>query len=125
MEYIEDSLGMAIIVPPGFVEMAKSEKGFWLKKEKTIGQHQVLQGISIYTYPYDSDSIFTNESMITNRDIFTLKNIQGSRDSSFMAVYREYKPTTQEINLNGLYAVEYRGLWNMKNDFIKLFLLWV
>lgn len=118
MQNIKDSFALTVTVPPGFVEMAKAKNGFWLKKEKTIGQHQVLQGISIYTYPYDSDSVFTNNSMIDQRDLFTSENIQGSRDSSFMAVYREYVPKRQEINLNGLYAVEYRGLWNMKNDFM-------
>jgi len=51
-------------------------------------------------------------------DLITGKYIQGARDNSYMQVYEEYSPETQEINLNGSYAMEYRGLWNMANDFM-------
>ena len=118
MSEIEKISGVKLIIPPAFVKMASTENGCWIKKEKRIGEHEVLQGVSIYTYPYDHDSVFTNKEMISRRNEFTSKFIQGARDSSFMVVYEEYTPGRKEINLNGLYAVEYRGLWNMKNDFM-------
>lgn len=108
----------SILIPPGFVMMDTSGNGLWLKKEKQIGQHQIMQGIMIYEVPYTSDSTFSLNEMILSRDFFTQTHVQGMRDSSYMAVYREYKSTPREVNLNGKYAVEYRGLWNMKNDFM-------
>jgi len=72
----------------------------------------------IYEVPYTSDSTFSSNEMILSRDYFTKSHIQGVRDSSYMTVYRDYKLMPKEINLNGKYAVEYRGLWNMKNDFM-------
>ena len=109
---------LSILVPPGYVEMAKDSTGFWLKKEKTIGQHQVLQGISVYYYPYESKMAFDNQQVVVARDVFTKEHIQGYRDSSYMEVYKDYRPDELEINLNGNYAVEYRGLWRMENDFM-------
>lgn len=118
MDELNSKLGVQLVIPPGFVRMGGDDTGFWLKKEKSIGQHQVLQGITVYTYPYETDSVFSLEHMIQKRNGFTEKYIQGSRENSFMAVYEDYPTNKQEINLNSLYAVEFRGLWNMKNDFM-------
>jgi hypothetical protein len=117
-ETLKKSFGIEMTIPKGFVKMEEKNNGVWFKLEKTIGQHQIIQGIVVYTTPYDSDSVFTNEYFIKNRDIFSSEFIQGSRDNSFMVVYSELKPIQKEINLNGLYTIEYRGLWNMKNDFM-------
>jgi hypothetical protein len=118
MKKIEESYKVTLTIPPGFMQMAKNDSGFWLKKEKSIGQHQILQGISVYVRPYITDTIFNSTVMIPYRNEFTKEMIQGSVDSSYMVVYEEYKPMTKEVNLNGVYAMEYRGLWNMENDFM-------
>lgn len=107
-----------MVIPPGFVQMAKSKNGFWLKKEKSIGQHQIMQGVFVYIRPYISDSVFSAGSMILNRNAFTKEMIQGTRDSSYMAVYEKYPTSIKEVSLNGVYALEHRGLWNMVKDFM-------
>jgi len=109
---------LSLLVPPGFIKIDDFSNGFWLKKEKSIGEHQILQGLSVYYAPYDQDSVFQTNNMVELRNAFTKVYIQGARDSSYMQVYGDYLPATQEINLNGSYAVEYRGLWNMANDFM-------
>ncbi|MEQ8625012.1 MAG: DUF4837 family protein [Vicingaceae bacterium] len=113
---MEEKHQLSLLVPPGFIKVDDFSNGFWLKKEKSIGEHQVIQGLSVYYSPYDQDSVFKTSYMVELRNVFTEKYIQGVRDSSYMQVYGEYLPETQEINLNGSYAVEYRGLWNMTND---------
>jgi len=118
MKTIAERYNLKMVIPPGFVQMAKDENGFWLKKEKSIGQHQIMQGVSVSIRPYIADSVFSHEQMIRNRNTFTKEMIQGTRDSAYMAVYEEYRAVTKEINLNGVYALEYRGLWNMVNDFM-------
>lgn len=107
-----------ITIPTGFVKMQEKEQGVWYKIEKKVGQHQIIQGILIYTLPYSSDSVFSSNYLINNRDKFCSDFIQGTRDSSYMQVYSEFAPLEKEINLNGIYSIEYRGLWNMKNDFM-------
>lgn len=113
-----DKFNIQLDVPPGFVRMMDSSNGIWFKKEKQIGQHQVLQGFAIYTEDYNSDSTFYEKTMINSRNHFTKRFILGPRESSYMQVYDEFIPISKEVNLSGLYAVEYRGLWKMKNDFM-------
>jgi len=115
---IIDKHQLSLLIPPGYAKLDEKPYGFWIKKEKTIGQHQVMQGLSVYYTPYKKDSAFKTTRMVEERDEFTKKFIKGVRDSSYMQVYKEYVPATQEINLNGSYAIEYRGLWNMANDFM-------
>lgn len=115
---ISEKFEIKLTVPSAFIKMKDSSDGLWFKKEKTIGQHQVIQGVMIYSMPYASDSTFSVNEMITHRNRFTKNNIKGFRDSSYMAVYEEYRPVEATISLDSTYAVEYRGLWNMKNDFM-------
>ncbi len=115
---IEKKLQIKLLIPPAFIEMASNESALWLKKEKYLGEHQVMQGLIIYSYPYDSDSTFSVDELVANRNSYTQELIRGSRDSSFMAVYEDFKPMKSILNINDQYVAEYRGLWNMKNDFM-------
>jgi len=117
-EIIEKRFDLKILLPPAFVMMDSSGNGLWLKKEKQIGEHTLLQGLIIYELPYESDSTFSNNQMIKSRNDFCKTHIQGGREDSYMSVYEEFNPIKEEVNLNELYAVSYRGLWNMKNDFM-------
>lgn len=109
---------LSLLIPPGYVKLDEDSQGFWIKKEKIIGEHQIMQGLSVYYEPYKKDSAFKTTNMVEERDAFTQKFIKGSRDESYMQVFKEYEPVTQEVNLNSSYAMEYRGLWNMANDFM-------
>jgi len=118
MKEFSDKHKVNIKIPPGFVKMAQTDSSFWIRKEKSIGEHQILQGISVFYEPYTTKKAFDRKYMADKRNSFTAINIQGTRDSSHMQIYADYKPDTLAINLQGNYAMEYRGLWNMKNDFM-------
>lgn len=118
MEQIKEEYGLDILVPPGFVQMDSSESGFWLKKEKSVGEHQIIQGLLFYAYPYNTDTALYASNMVEQRDLVSRDFLKGVRENSYMQVYREYSPVMDTINLKGRYAVEYRGLWNMVNDFM-------
>lgn len=115
---ILDSHNLLIVTPEDYYLMESRENDFWIKKEKTIGGHQVIQGMMVYYYPYSSDSAFSSGEMIQNRDSYTYQHIKGMTDSSYMTVYRQYTVSKDTISINGMYAVEYRGLWDMENDFM-------
>jgi hypothetical protein len=115
---LKTEYGLYLKVPPGFVMMENNENGFWIKKEKQVGKHQIMQGLAFYSEPYTADSLFNTENMIETRDEFTKPNIQGTRENSYMTVYQEYEPVVNELNLNNSYSKEFRGLWNMENDFM-------
>lgn len=90
----------------------------WLKKDKMAGEHPISQGVFIYSYPYTSDSTFNVLSLTDKRNAITKEYIKGTVDSTYMQSYAEYVPNEREININGLYAKELRGLWFIKGDFM-------
>lgn len=118
MQKIEAQFQIQLLIPPAFLEMGSNDTSLWLQKEKYIGEHQVIQGLLIYSYPYVSDSVFAVEELIYTRNLFTQQLIQGKRDSSYMAIYDDFQPIKNILNIHNMYVAEYRGLWNMKNDFM-------
>lgn len=118
IEEVKTNYGLSILIPPAFVMMENNENSFWIKKEKSIGEHQIIQGLLFYKRPYTSDSTFSVNYLMDGRDAYTSTMVRGFRDSSYMQVYREFTPISTELSLDDKYAVEYRGLWNMKNDFM-------
>ncbi len=109
---------LSIDLPPSYALMDSLRDGFWIKKEMKVGEHQVMQTLFCSLRNYQSDSVFTSSEMISQRNKFTKKMIKGARQGSYVKVYDEYKPDNKELNMAGIYAMEYRGLWKMENDFM-------
>ncbi len=118
MQEVLEKHALSITIPPAFLKMKILENGIWLQKEKSIGEHQIIQGLLVYTEPYTSDSTFSKSYFLRSRNRFTESAVLGFRENSYMRVYQEYEPLVTELNLNGFYSMEYRGLWNMTNDFM-------
>ena len=70
----------------------------------------------IYSYPYTDKNTFTLDYLNAKRDSVMQVNIPGGPEGSFMGREEKCPETFQEINFNGKYAVEIRGLWEMKGD---------
>lgn len=117
VKLVKEHFGFKLLLDDLFI-LAKKDDGFmWFRKEKDIGGHPLSQGIIIYTYPYDNDSIFDVKQLVAKRNYYTEKYLKNSR-GAYMTSYEEYLPNGKEINLNGYYAKELRGLWHMKGDFM-------
>ncbi|MBC8148022.1 MAG: DUF4837 family protein, partial [Bacteroidetes bacterium] len=48
----------------------------------------------------------------------TKEHIPGMVDSSYMIVSTAYPPISKVVEINGCYAVETRGLWEVERDFM-------
>jgi hypothetical protein len=118
IEEIEKLAGINIKLPIGFVPMLEKENYLSLRQDKRVGEHTITQCISIWHYPFLSDSTFNTSKLISVRDSVTKLYQQSSANNAYMEVYKELMPLQNEINLNGNYAVELRGLWSMVNDFM-------
>ncbi len=117
-QHLSKSFNLSLDIDELYV-VAKETKDFiWLRKEKSIGGHPVSQGILIYTYPYMSDSTFEIANLVAKRNFYTNKYVKGGPENSYMISYPEYLPVQAEINLNGIYVNELRGLWDMQGDFM-------
>ena len=126
MSMVKKKFDVDLVFPKGF-EVAKNEDDFmWLKREKSrnLGgnMYYVIQNLIIYTHPYLSDSSFTDASLLSKRDSFVSK-IPGPSEGSFMTTVYSFEdmdlyPVGKDVNINGNYGREIRGLWKMENDFM-------
>lgn len=86
----------------------------WLRGETDKSNQEIL----IYYIDYISRDQFTVENILAIRDSVGKYFIPGPAENSFMQTEHRYIPQTREIDLNGQYAVETRGLWRTEGDFM-------
>tara|TARA_R110002049_G_scaffold98598_12_gene240075 strand:+ start:625 stop:1623 length:999 start_codon:yes stop_codon:yes gene_type:complete len=108
--------GHTVAFPKEYFLSMDSADFFFIRKNKEVGEHQILQGLMVYSYPYLSDSDFVATSIVQNMERFT-QNIV-SQPKGFMQVERQYPVLSDEVNFNGNYAMELSGLWRMEGIFM-------
>ena len=74
--------------------------------------HEVKQGIVVYTYPYDRDSLLTPDNLNMKRDEVLGHLVQSVNDAP-MRIEMRLPPTYIRVSHDSLYAIEGRGLWRM------------
>lgn len=70
----------------------------------------------MYTYPYTSKETFTKAYFIAKRDSVMKVNIPGAQEGMYMETADSAFVEARNIAVQGDYAYEVRGLWEMKND---------
>lgn len=115
---LKEKLDVHLPLDELFVAAQQQDDFMWWRKEKMIAGHQVSQNVLVYTYPYNSDSVFNTANLTAKRNYFTQQYVNGTVDSSYMCTYKEFPPSAREINHKGNYAKVLRGLWHMEGDFM-------
>lgn len=101
-------------IPIGFNIAVNNENFIWLRYDTP----DITQGIAIYTFPYQSDSTFTVDFLLNQRDSVLKENIEGPVSGSYMTTEHRLPPIFQVFKLKNNYSAEIRGLWKMENDFM-------
>ncbi len=97
-------------------ELASSKQGenfFWAGTNAATGD----QNFVIYSFPYRDKNTFTKSYFVHKRDSVMKANIPGAREGMYMmtdSLMTDVRPLT----IQGKYALEARGLWRMKGDFM-------
>lgn len=100
---------------PGSYRVAINNYDFvWLRKEASKYDY----GIFLYEVPYVSQEQFKVDSIISLRTRYTKKYVPGEVEGSYMAVSDSLRPVVKEVNFNDRYAVNARGWWNVKGDWM-------
>ena len=114
-EAIRDRFNLSMKVPADYYLAVNKENFIWLRREA----NRISQGLLIYTYPYTDTLAFNPAKIQSVRNQFTELYVPGPSDSSYMVVADEYiSPVVRTINLKGERAVEMRGLWEVRKDFM-------
>ncbi len=111
---LNDSFGVTMTVPPGFRIARRKNDFLWVRYETP----DISQGIILYTFPYISDSTFTENYLVAKNDSVLEINVPGPIDGSYMAVEKQIDQVLKTVEHNKNYAVEMRGLWRLENDFM-------
>ncbi len=111
---ISKNFKFSLVFPSEFEITKKTSDFAWIRKEAK----DFSQGIIIYTFPYTDKKDLEPEKIIALRDSLTKQWIPGPAEGSYMTTEKEFKPYFKEINFNGLYAIESRGLWRLQGDFM-------
>lgn len=111
---LNQDFGITMKVSPGFSISEQEEDFVWLVYDTPA----IQQGIIIYTLPYNSDSIFTLNQLVSARDRVLKTNIPGPTEGSYMVTERRFQQIQNIFEHNKNYTSGMRGLWKVQNDFM-------
>lgn len=108
------SYQVSMVFPSAYYIATSTNNFVWLRREAD----KYSQGIFMYFYPYTDTVAFNSARIIHLRDSITKKYIPGPSDGSYVKTATLIPPVRKEVNFNDDFAVEMRGLWEMKGDFM-------
>lgn len=97
-------------------ELASSKQGenfFWIGTNAATGDRNFV----IYSFPYRDKNTFTKEYFIHKRDSVMKANIPGAQEGMYMMT-DSLMTDVRAFSVQGKYALEARGLWRVKGDFM-------
>lgn len=109
-----EEFNINLYVPTGFQIVKKDSNFVWIRYDTPL----LYQSILIYTYKYDSDSIFTENYQLKKRNQITKEHVAGALPGSYMTTEMELPRDFNILKYNGNYASEMRGLWKTHGDFM-------
>lgn len=111
---IRNKFNIELNVPPGFKVTKERDDFAWVRYETP----DISQGILIHTYPYTSDSTFTENYILNKRDSILKAHVEGPADGSYMTTEHQVPTIFNVFELRKNYAAETRGLWKVEGDYM-------
>ncbi len=111
---VEKELGIEIEIPDFFALVDHQKNFFWFRRDLKNGEQDIL----LYSVPLKDKKDEKGERVIYYRDSVGKKFIPGPLDNTYMKTETNISPTQIVTLINHKKAIETRGLWNMKNDYM-------
>lgn len=105
-----EMFGCHLFIPIDLKKMKIGDDFIWASDDGLSS----IQNVVIYSYPYVSQKVFTRHAFIGLRNKF-MTQIPGEHKGSVMSTNCDYVETSN-IQINGHYVQEARGLWEMSKD---------
>lgn len=113
---LKEKLGVSLDFPTAYRYAKEAEDFVWIRKEIPKGNMEIL----IYEVPISQ--IENDSSVIANitqmRDSIGKEHIPGPVEGSYMITEEAYAPYLFETEIDGKFAYETRGTWEVKNAFM-------
>ncbi|MCK5781397.1 MAG: DUF4837 family protein [Flavobacteriales bacterium] len=117
--FIEEK-GISLILPISYEKVQVNEDFWWYRSNIREGRLYPSLNFLLYITPLKSDLDLSGQSIISIRDSIAKKYVGGSVDRSYMQTELRptYAPTMKNVLIDGKVAIETRGLWMVKGDFM-------
>ena len=113
-EDIEKELGISIEIPNFFALVDHKKNFFWFRRNLKNGEQDIL----LYSVPLKNSLDLKGDRVLHYRDSIGKRYIPGPLENTYMKSESNISPSQMMVKINGNHAIETRGLWNMKNDFM-------
>ena len=115
-ELVATRSGATLDVPGGYEAVPVEADNFaWLRKDIRNGSINIMAT----RVPYENQSQLSKEGLKAIRDSIGREFISSTLDNTYMRVNDTDLPLfTEATEINGSYAIEGRGIWEMENDFL-------
>ena len=112
---IQEQLGLHIKVPKDYYIAIEDDNTFWIRYET----QDLSSNILVSKLPYRDTSQLTKRGLLKIRDSLGRAYITTAIEGAYMRTNDEDLPVFVEvIDLNGKYALEARGIWDIVGDFM-------
>lgn len=113
---LEEKLGVSMKFPTAYRYAKETDDFFWIRKDIPTGSMEIL----VYEVPRQVIEKDTNiiANIVAMRDSIGKTHIPGRLDGSYMATESAYAPYLFESQIDGNFAWESKGIWEVKGDFM-------
>ena len=119
---LDSTLGFSLAITKDFKIIKKGADFVYFRRERTKKlsgtSHFVIDGIFAYTYPYTSDSTFTEGFQNFQRKKYLAPAIFGREKANYYVNQTVIPPVFDTLNFNGGFSTKMSGLWRLKNEFL-------
>ncbi len=106
--------GFNLKIPISYRKVEDTGDFVWYRYEITKGMLNIIA----YEIPYNFEDDFNVSDILTIRDSIGEKYIPGQFENTYMMTEHLYNTVVKEVIVSGKKAIETRGLWLVKNDFM-------
>ena len=115
-EVLEKSLGFTMLFPSAYRYAKQEENFFWMRKDIKNGSMELLAyEVPISTIESGGDII---ANVIKMRDSVGERHIPGPNEDTHMITEKAYAPYLFETEIDGKFAYEIKGTWEVKGFFM-------
>ena len=113
---IQQLTGARMEIPGGYVRVPlDTDDVVWLRKEVQGASLNIL----VTSAPYENQSQLSKEGLKEIRDRIGKEYVSSTTANTWMKINDTDLPLfTETLDLNGSYAIEGRGIWEIENDFL-------
>ena len=111
-----DSLNISLNIPSAYSVFKNESETVWLQKPLKNGTSNLIIK-DLNSSVYDFEKINLND-VVSLRDSIGKEFIPGRVENSYMITEKEYLPYSSYQTVNGFEAIETRGTWEVKGDYM-------